>query len=92
MLGGGGMVGAGGRGRGEGWSGGMGMVYFGGRGECDGVALCHPVTAAAVATPSLALFNLLRFPIVMIPQQMLNLIAARVVRGGGGQEKLAQEV
>eukprot|EP00775_Hariotina_reticulata_P001784 gene1784-2118_t len=31
-------------------------------------ALGHPLTAA-VAFPSLALFNLLRFPIVMIPQQ-----------------------
>jgi ATP-binding cassette subfamily C (CFTR/MRP) protein 1 len=42
--------------------------------------LGHPLTAA-VAFPSLALFNLLRFPIVMIPQQIFNLIAARVVRG-----------
>jgi hypothetical protein len=41
-------------------------------------ALGHPLTAA-VAFPSLALFNLLRFPIVMIPQQIFNLIAARVV-------------
>jgi hypothetical protein len=32
-------------------------------------ALGHPLTAA-VAFPSLALFNLLRFPIVMIPQQV----------------------
>lgn len=40
--------------------------------------LGHPLTAA-VAFPSLALFNLLRFPIVMIPQQIFNLIAARVV-------------
>lgn len=40
-------------------------------------ALGHPLTAA-VAFPSLALFNLLRFPIVMIPQQIMNLIAATV--------------
>ncbi|KAF8057290.1 Abcc2 [Scenedesmus sp. PABB004] len=40
-------------------------------------ALGHPLTAA-VAFPSLALFNLLRFPIVMIPQQIMNLIAASV--------------
>jgi hypothetical protein len=46
--------------------------------------LGHPLTAA-VAFPSLALFNLLRFPIVMIPQQIFNLIAARVVRGGVGR-------
>jgi hypothetical protein len=42
-------------------------------------ALGHPLTAA-VAFPSLALFNLLRFPLVMLPAQVLNLIAARVVR------------
>jgi hypothetical protein len=49
--------------------------------------LGHPLTAA-VAFPSLALFNLLRFPIVMIPQQIFNLIAARVVSVccGGGEE------
>lgn len=40
-------------------------------------ALGRPLTAA-VAFPSLALFNLLRFPIVMIPQQIMNLIAATV--------------
>ncbi|WIA42403.1 hypothetical protein OEZ86_008404 [Tetradesmus obliquus] len=40
-------------------------------------ALGLPLTAA-VAFPSLALFNLLRFPIVMIPQQIMNLIAATV--------------
>ncbi|GBF89551.1 canalicular multispecific organic anion transporter [Raphidocelis subcapitata] len=40
-------------------------------------ALGRPLTAA-VAFPSLALFNLLRFPIVMIPQQIMNMIAASV--------------
>ncbi|KIY92311.1 hypothetical protein MNEG_15652 [Monoraphidium neglectum] len=43
-------------------------------------AMGRPLTAA-VAFPSLALFNLLRFPIVMIPAQIMNLIAAHVGMG-----------
>ncbi|MEW5303174.1 MAG: hypothetical protein WDW36_005892 [Sanguina aurantia] len=40
-------------------------------------AMGLPLTAA-VAFPSLALFNLLRFPIIMFPSQVMSLINARV--------------
>jgi ATP-binding cassette subfamily C (CFTR/MRP) protein 1 len=40
-------------------------------------ALGRPLTPA-VAFPALALFNLLRFPVMMFPQQLLNLVNARV--------------
>lgn len=40
-------------------------------------ALGYPLTAA-VAFPSLALFNLLRFPIVMIPMQARRLFISPV--------------
>jgi ATP-binding cassette subfamily C (CFTR/MRP) protein 1 len=33
---------------------------------------------AKVAFPALALFNLMRFPIVMLPTQIMNMVAARV--------------
>lgn len=37
----------------------------------------YPLTAA-VAFPALSLFNLLRFPVMMLPQQLMNLINAKV--------------
>jgi len=40
-------------------------------------ALGEPLTAS-VAFPALALFNLLRFPIIMLPMQIMNLINAKV--------------
>lgn len=39
--------------------------------------LGKPLTAA-VAFPALALFNLLRFPVLMFPQQITNLINAKI--------------
>lgn len=39
--------------------------------------LGYPLTAS-VAFPALALFNLLRFPVMMFPNQIMNLIAAKV--------------
>jgi ABC-type multidrug transport system fused ATPase/permease subunit len=40
-------------------------------------ALGHPLTAD-VAFPALAYFDLLRFPIIMLPMQVMNFINARV--------------
>ncbi|KAI3434886.1 hypothetical protein D9Q98_002940 [Chlorella vulgaris] len=40
-------------------------------------ALGHPLTAS-VAFPALSLFNLLRFPVMMFPQQIMNLINGKV--------------
>ncbi|GAB4815546.1 hypothetical protein N2152v2_002592 [Parachlorella kessleri] len=40
-------------------------------------ALGYPLTAA-VAFPALSLFNLLRFPVAMFPQQIVNIINGRV--------------
>ena len=39
-------------------------------------ALGYQLTAA-IAFPALSLFNLLRFPLMMLPEQILNLIQAR---------------
>ncbi len=39
--------------------------------------LGYPLTAS-VAFPALALFNLLRFPVMMFPNQIMNIIAAKV--------------
>ncbi len=39
--------------------------------------LGYPLTAS-VAFPALALFNLLRFPLMMFPNQIMNIIAAKV--------------
>ena len=40
-------------------------------------ALGYQLTAA-IAFPALSLFNLLRFPLMMLPEQILNVIQGRV--------------
>ncbi|GLC35697.1 hypothetical protein PLESTB_000485000 [Pleodorina starrii] len=50
----------------------VGLAAFG-----THTALGYPLTAA-VAFPALALFNLLRFPIIMLPSQIMSLVQARV--------------